>query len=155
MAQDSGPLSRGLRPRQTFMCRQAPCGIMGGRSKLQVRDYEQGRSLLARLDYGTELIRQITILAEEKRVETGAFWAIGALSQAELAYYDQASLEYRKITVEGPVELVHASGNLSLRDGRPFVHAHGALADSKGGVLGGHLIREHDPVTGLHLWSEA
>jgi predicted DNA-binding protein with PD1-like motif len=142
---------------------------------LLISDYEQGRCLLARLDHGAEIIRQITLLAEEKRVEAGAFCAIGALSQAELAYYDQASAEYRKITVEGPVELVYASGNISLRDGRPFVHAHGALADSKGGVLGGHLVsgvvfaaevfllellgpplnREHDPVTGLYLWSGA
>ena len=107
-------------------------------------------------------------------METGVFWAIGALSSAELGYYDQVKHEYGKIPVEEPVELASCSGNISIRDGQPFVHAHAVLADREGKTLGGHLMkgcvfaaevhlqelsgqsvrRVHDPITGLKLWGE-
>ena len=138
------------------------------------RIFEQGRSLLIRLDHGKDMIAEITELAGDLGIETGIFWAIGALSSAELGYYDQVKHEYGKIPVEEPVELASCSGNISIRDGQPFVHAHAVLADRKGKTLGGHLMkgrvfaaevhlqelsgqslrRVHDPTTGLKLWGE-
>ena len=139
-----------------------------------IRDLRRGRSLMIRLDHDAEIISQITYLANKEKICSGVFSVIGALKQAELGYYDQKSLEYRKILVEGPAELISASGNISLRDDQPFVHAHAMLSDQEGRVWGGHLSkgmifaaelylleflgqpfkREHDPVTGLYLWSE-
>jgi predicted DNA-binding protein with PD1-like motif len=137
-------------------------------------NFGQGRCLLTRLDHGADILHQAGRLAKEEGIKTGILTAIGALSLAELAYYDQRSMEYRKIPVEGPVELLSCLGNISIRDGQPFVHAHAVLADSQGRVLGGHLItgivfaaelcmqeflgepfkREYDSVTGLHLWEK-
>jgi predicted DNA-binding protein with PD1-like motif len=141
---------------------------------LLIRDLRRGRSLMVRLDHDAEIISQITHLASKEKICSGVFAIIGALKQAELGYYDQKSLEYRKILVEGPAELISASGNISLKDDQPFVHAHALLSDQEGRVWGGHLSkgviyaaelylqellgqplkREHDPVTGLYLWSE-
>ena len=139
-----------------------------------IRGFERGRCLLARLDHGAEIILQITELAKSEKIETGIISAVGALSGAELAYYDQDTLEYGKIPVSGPVELVSCSGNISLRDGQPFVHAHAVLADRDGKTVAGHLTqgiifaaeiclqelsgrplkREPDPTTRLYLWGE-
>ena len=64
------------------------------------------------------------------------------------------------------------TGNMSIRDDRPFLHAHATFADASGATVGGHLIagrevfmvevmvREitgvdlvrHDEATGLALW---
>ncbi|RQW80779.1 MAG: DUF296 domain-containing protein [Methanothrix sp.] len=116
----------------------------------------------------------MTEIAGNLEIATGVFSAIGALSSAELGHYDQVKHEYGKIQVEKPVELVSFSGNISARDGQPFVHAHAVLADRDGKVLGGHLmkgcvfaaevhlqellgqplVRVHDPTTGLKLWGE-
>ncbi len=129
---------------------------------------------MARLDLGAEIIGQITDLAKSEGIKTGVLSAIGALKQAELAYYDQASQEYRTIAVKRPVELASCSGNVSYKDGQLFVHAHAVLADSEGRAMGGHLlmgevfaaelrlqellgqqlVRERDPATGLYLWGE-
>jgi len=141
---------------------------------MKVRNFEQGRCFLARLDLDTEIISQIADLAKREGIKTGVFSVIGALKRAELAYYDQTAQEYRTIPVERPIELASCSGNISLRDGQPFVHAHAVLADSEGRIIGGHLmkgdvfaaelylqellgerlIREHDPATGLYLWGD-
>jgi predicted DNA-binding protein with PD1-like motif len=139
-----------------------------------IREFKQGRIFLARLDHGADIISQITNLAEENGIETGALSAIGALSRAKLAYYDQLSHEYGTFSLEEPVELVSCSGNISMRDGRPFVHAHAVLSDGTGRTWGGHLTsgtifaaelylqelsglplkRVPDPVTGLKLWGD-
>lgn len=104
-----------------------------------IRDFRQGRIFFARLDHGADIISQITNLAEENGIEAGALTSIGALSRAELSYYDQFSQEYGKISVEEPVELASCSGNISMRDGRTFVHAHAVLSDRMGRAWGGHL----------------
>jgi len=139
-----------------------------------IRDLDFGRIFFARLDRGEDIILQIAHLAGEKAVETGYFSAIGSFSRAELGYYDQATREYRRIPVEEPVELACCSGNISLFNGRPFVHAHAVLSDRTGRTWSGHLScgtvfaaevylqelcgrplqRVPDPVTGLNLWSE-
>jgi predicted DNA-binding protein with PD1-like motif len=138
------------------------------------KNFKRGRSLLIRLDHGSDIIAEITKVAEDLEIETGVLSAIGALSSAELGNYDQVKHEYGKMQVEEPVELVSCSGNVSIRDGQPFVHAHAVLADRDGKVLGGHLmkgcvfaaevylqellggslVRVHDPTTGLKLWGE-
>ena len=100
-----------------------------------------GRSLLARLDHGEEIIGQITDVARERKIKAAAISAIGALSQADLGFYDQAGREYRVRRVEVPMEITSCTGNISLLEGEPFVHAHAVLADSSGTVLAGHLVR--------------
>jgi predicted DNA-binding protein with PD1-like motif len=139
-----------------------------------IREFKQGRIFLARLDHGADIISQITNLAEENGIETGALSAIGALSRAKLAYYDQLSHEYDTFSLEEPVELASCSGNISMRDGRPFVHAHAVLSDRTGRTFGGHLTsgtifaaelyleelsglplkRVSDSITGLNLWEK-
>jgi uncharacterized protein len=129
---------------------------------------------MARLDHGKDIIGQITYLAKENEIKTGFLSVIGALSRAELGYYDQVSQKYGKIQIDGPMELVSCLGNVSLRDGEPFVHAHAVLSDREGKVWGGHLNsgtvfaaelymqellglnleRVPDSITGLNLWGE-
>lgn len=142
--------------------------------KLLIRDCSQGRSFLANLDSGAEIIGQITDLAEDMGVKAAFISAIGALSQADLGYYDQAARKYLVTPVDEPVELAACSGNISLLEGRPFVHAHAVLADGKGCTWAGHLVRGTifaaelylqelsglplkrvpDSITGLKLWGE-
>lgn len=70
---------------------------------------------------------------------------------------------------------MNLTGNVSIRDGSPLVHAHVSLADYSGNAFGGHLapgttvfaceyiiqaftgetlVREQDSETGLPLWRE-
>jgi len=103
-----------------------------------------------------------------------ALSVIGALSRAKLGYYDQLSHEYGTFSLEEPMELASCLGNISLRDGRPFVHAHAVLSDRTGRTWGGHLtsgiifaaelyLQKHsglplkrvpDSTTGLYLWGK-
>jgi len=139
-----------------------------------VHELRPGRCFLCGLDHGSEIVASITALAEALEVETGAVSAIGALQRAEIGYYDQVSHEYKTIEIDHSMEIASLTGNVSIRDGKPFLHAHATLANSEGNLLGGHLqsgtvfaaevylrelvgrplVRRHDPTTDLYLWSE-
>jgi predicted DNA-binding protein with PD1-like motif len=140
-----------------------------------VCELRPGRLFLSSLDHDSEIVASITSLAESLGVEVGAVNAIGALKRAEIGYYDQETHEYRAIEIDRPMEISSLIGNLSLRDGKPFLHAHVTLADLEGNVKGGHLssgtvfaaevyiqelvgrppVRSHDPTTDLFLWSDS
>lgn len=137
-----------------------------------VLQYHASKELMVRLKSDADLVQSITELARTGRIEAGSFTAIGALKRARLAYYDQKNHEYREIKVDSPHELASCTGNISLKDGDPFVHAHVVLADETGNTRAGHLLeatvfaaevhlhqltgpkleRKYDEVTSLSLW---
>jgi len=57
-----------------------------------------------------------------------------------IAWYDQERRTYREVKVEEPVEVTSLIGNLTIREGRPFVHVHVVLGDSSCRSYAGHLI---------------
>jgi len=137
------------------------------------REYTRGRRVVARLTHGGDLLAEIAAVAEEHGVAMAEVRAIGALSEARLAYYDQGAKTYGEFAVDGPVELLALLGNVSRRDGATAVHVHATLAAQDGSCAGGHVVpgcrvfacelmlqeldgdlleREHDEVTGLPLW---
>ena len=112
-------------------------------------------------------------MVRETGFRFGVFSIIGAVSAAAFGYYDQTKKEYQTIIRLGEFEIVTGSGNVSLKDNSPFVHAHILFADENGSSFGGHLmpgtvifaaelclqelegeplVRQHDDKTGLFLW---
>jgi predicted DNA-binding protein with PD1-like motif len=98
-----------------------------------------GSTYLVRLDAGDKVMASLTSLCERDRIGAGVFSGLGAVSEAEIGYFDTSSKDYSTITIWGPAEVVSLLGNVSVKDGRPFLHAHIALADRTYGVRGGHL----------------
>src|SRR4030042_2827658 len=143
-----------------------------GHDPMSLFDCSANKELMVRLKRDADLIQAITELARSKGIEAGSFTAIGALKRARLGFYDQKNHEYREIKIDSPHEMASCVGNISLKDGEPFVHAHAVLADETGGTRGGHLSggivfaaevhlrqlegprleREYDEATGLSLW---
>lgn len=135
---------------------------------------KEGRVLMGRLPKGADLLESLTDICSRKGIKLGEVRAIGAVSRARIGYYDQTERVYRFLEFNDHLEITSLVGNVSLKDGKPFVHAHVTLADEKGSVFGGHLAegtlifaaeyvireflsteipaREFDDETGLYLW---
>jgi len=128
---------------------------------------------MGRLPHGGDLLETLTELCIRHDVRLGRVEAIGAVSRARVGYYDQTKHEYRCLELDRPLEILSLIGNVSLRDGRPMVHAHITLGDDQGHAFGGHLApgtivfacectlqafegppleRKPDATTGLMLW---
>jgi predicted DNA-binding protein with PD1-like motif len=98
-----------------------------------------GRVAVARLTQGSDLLDEINRLAERAGFAAATVQFIGALRKAVVLVLDQDTKEYLNIDVPGPLEIVSGSGNISLRDGKPFAHVHVVVSGLDGKCIGGHV----------------
>ena len=105
--------------------------------------YEVGaaRGFVGRLDTGSDLVGEIERFCAEQGVVAAQVTVIGAVRQARYAYYEQSDRRYRELGSQTHHEIVGFTGNVSLKEDRPFLHAHATFADAAGDTVGGHLLR--------------
>jgi uncharacterized protein len=132
-----------------------------------------GRGFVGRVETGSDLVDEIERYCAEQGVLAAQVTVIGAVRRAAYAYYEQGDHRYLELSSETHHEIVGFTGNVSLRDDRPFLHAHATFADATGSCVGGHLlrgcevfvaelmireitgvelVRHPDEATGLALW---
>lgn len=103
---------------------------------------------LVRLDPGEEVLSTLAAFCAREGVGSASLAGIGAVRDAELGYFEGARREYLRRELPGEHELCSFSGNLTWRDGEPFVHAHVVLAGADFVPLAGHLFRATISATG-------
>ncbi|MBF0178241.1 MAG: DNA-binding protein [Magnetococcales bacterium] len=134
-----------------------------------------GKTFIGKLAHGCDLLAEITRICHEQCWTAGWLEGLGAVKKARVGFYDQATREYRHLDLDFPLEITHLVGNISLKEGVPFVHVHITFADNQGRAFGGHLApgtivfageimirpfastalqRNLDAETGLFLWQE-
>ncbi len=142
-------------------------------AELICSEFKPGRRFVGRLPHGKDLIATIEAFCEAHSIQMATFSVIGAVSSVTLGAYDQRQLVYVTFTETSSLEIINCIGSVSLMDGNPSIHAHIALGDKDGNVIGGHLFsetilfageidlqelsgkpleRSYDDTTGLMLW---
>lgn len=138
-------------------------------------EYRTGRKWVARLPFEADLLQALEEFAKEQGIRVGYGVVIGAVKKAMVGFYDQHQREYNSLEFDEPLEILHCTGNLSMRDGVHKVHMHLTLGNSYGFTVGGHLMpgtivfageavieelggpelnRGYDGQTGLPLWEK-
>jgi predicted DNA-binding protein with PD1-like motif len=100
-----------------------------------------GRAFVGRLETGSDLVEEIERYCAEQGILAAQVTVIGAVRRARYAYYEQDDHRYLELETDTHHEIVGFTGNVSLRDDRPFLHAHATFADASGACAGGHLLR--------------
>lgn len=140
------------------------------------KEFSEGRRFLGRLAHGEDIVAAIEGFCARNAIQAGVFSLIGAVSSATIGAYDQKQQVYVTVKEDRELEILGCTGNISLKEGKPFAHAHIVLADQKGTPIGGHLFsptiifageieiiellggsleRVYDEVTGLMLWKKS
>ena len=92
---------------------------------------------------GDSVIDALTHFASENHLDAAHFTAIGAFSDATLAYFDWQSRQYQKIPLPEQVEVLSLIGDIADDNGKPKVHAHAVLGKRDGSTRGGHVLEAH------------
>jgi len=98
-----------------------------------------GSSYIVRLDAGEKIVETLKALCERDAIGGGFFNGLGAVGEAEIGHFDPESNGYSWVRLSDPYEIVSLYGNITLADGKPFIHVHIALGDNTFAVRGGHL----------------
>lgn len=121
---------------------------------------------------GENLLDNLLTVAKEHNIKAGTFTGIGAVENVTLGRFDPKRKEYDKREFPSSCELVSFTGNISLKDGKPFIHCHAVITDHDLKAYGGHLfgatvavvgefvifpidgeiIRTYDEKIGLAVW---
>lgn len=134
---------------------------------------KDGMAAMARLTRESDLLEELTRMVTMLDIKAGTMQVIGAVSKLVLGYYHQDRREYETLDLPGHWEIASGLGNISIRDGAPFVHVHIVGSGADGRAVGGHLmagtivfaaeayvraldgeppVRIPDESTGLALW---
>jgi predicted DNA-binding protein with PD1-like motif len=106
--------------------------------ELSYRKDKDNRFLLV-LQPGQKVIESLTAFMEKEQLPGAQFTAIGAVKNAEVAYYNLETKAYQPKLFRAPAEVISLSGSLGYAAGKPAVHAHIALAGPDYQIYGGHL----------------
>src|SRR5882757_9305950 len=101
---------------------------------------EQTRQYAVIFGKGDEAFSGLLDFADKYHVSSAHFTAIGALSGATLAWFDPQRKMYKKIPIEGQVEVISMVGDIALYQGKPAVHTHMVVGTSDGTTRGGHVL---------------
>jgi predicted DNA-binding protein with PD1-like motif len=138
------------------------------------REYQAQPASMARIWPGADLQDALNQIAVQMKLNAGQISGIGAVRPAVIGFYNFETKVYERILLNDYHELVNLNGNISLRDGKPFVHTHIVVGNRRGEAFGGHLmpgtkvmvaeltitpfkgvplIRRVEEDTGLPLWN--
>ena len=124
------------------------------------------------LQTGDLINESIAHIAVEENISNAWINGIGAINNIEVGYMDVRNKKYQKRNFDEHYELLSLIGNITYRDGVPFVHTHVTFSDTEFNVFGGHLFdakitatgeivlsltdskidREYNENIGIHTW---
>lgn len=131
--------------------------------------------LYIRLDRGDELVASVTAICQEENIEIAQVQGIGGCEEVCVGVFDLKEKTYHQTKRGGMLEMISLDGNITLNEGKPFLHAHASFAYEEDGciqtvsghllsaVIGltgeivltpvdGHIRRKFIPETGIRIW---
>lgn len=112
-------------------------------------EYKRYKSHIAlRMDKGDDITESIYSVAEKEGVKLANVSGIGATDNFTVGVFDMAKKEYEKFDFCGNHEINSLTGNITEKDGKPYIHLHITATGKDGKVVGGHLIKGVISLTG-------
>jgi uncharacterized protein len=99
-----------------------------------------GDTWIVRLTTGEEIGAAIVSVAAAEKIDAGTVLGIGAAYDVVLGYFDRETRAYERKTFAEEMEILSLSGNLSIKENRPFAHVHVTLGRRDFTTIGGHLF---------------
>ena len=95
---------------------------------------------MLRLDPGEEIVASLTRLVEQEQVQLGSVTAIGAANDVTIGIFSTQEKQYHARRYQGDYEISALVGNVTRKDGEPYLHLHITIGNPvTGEVHAGHL----------------
>lgn len=98
-----------------------------------------GNTYVVRMDRGEEVMAKLTELAEKEQIRLAHLYGLGASDHLTMGCYDVAQQKYHVKDLDGAFEITNLTGNMTRKDGKPYLHVHITVADESQNAFGGHL----------------
>ena len=104
-------------------------------------DYKNFDNFIAvRLDKGDSVLSSLVFVAKKENLTLATIQGIGATDDFEVGVFDLEKSAYDHVRYTGNHEINSLVGNLTTKDGEPYLHLHITATGKDGKVVGGHLF---------------
>lgn len=97
-------------------------------------------TITIRLDKGDEITESILAVAKKEKISLAFITGIGAVDDFEVGVFDLSKSDYARFRYTGNHEINSIVGNLTTKNGFPYLHLHITCTGCNGTVVGGHLF---------------
>ena len=97
-------------------------------------------TIVVRLDKGDEIVKSLMEVAAKEKLTLASVSGIGATDDFKVGVFDLERSDYEHFSFVGNHEIVALVGNLTTKDGAPYIHLHITCAGDGGKIVGGHLF---------------
>jgi predicted DNA-binding protein with PD1-like motif len=104
-----------------------------------VQYLKQGERVQLRFLSGEQLVAPLLEWLGREGIGYAALTGLGAVSRATVSYWNSQTKQYEQHQLDEQMEVVSLIGNVTIREGVPFIHAHVGLGRSDLSVIGGHM----------------
>ena len=92
------------------------------------------------LDNHVNIMEALAAFCKEKEIFCGKVSGLGAIGSATFRFLDPATKTYVDKTFEEQMEITNLTGNISRKDGIPYLHVHITASRRDYTCIGGHLL---------------
>lgn len=108
-----------------------------------------GNTIAVRLDPGEEIVESLAAICKAEDIRLAVVTGLGAVNAAQLGIFDTKQKQYSSHTFEGMYEIASLTGNITRKDGEPYLHLHMVIGNPETGEChGGHMNRGVISATG-------
>ncbi len=100
------------------------------------------------LEKGELVMETLTDYCRQHSIENGQITGIGAVANIQMGVFVPETKSYHQDRFEGTYELTSFIGNITMKDGSPFIHAHIVLGDHEFRAISGHCMEMEVAVVG-------
>ncbi|MBS7526754.1 DNA-binding protein [Fusibacter paucivorans] len=94
---------------------------------------------IIRIDRGEEVVASLMAFCKAEHISLGSISGLGATDRVTIGLFNVAEKQYHKETLTGDFEITNLTGNISTKEGEPYLHLHITLGDASFHAFGGHL----------------
>jgi hypothetical protein len=98
-----------------------------------------GTKYIVRIDKGEEIVTSLEKFCELRNIRAGSIIGLGAAGKIEIGHFETETKEYHSKVFEGDLEIAPLTGNISTKDGAPYLHMHINFSNAELKAFSGHL----------------
>ena len=99
-----------------------------------------GKTTVVRLDKDDEIVKSLYEVVNKVGCKVASVTGIGATDDFTVGVFDLEKSDYNRFKYTGNHEINALTGNITTKDGQPYIHLHITCTGQDGEVVGGHLF---------------
>lgn len=92
-----------------------------------------------RLDKGENVLQVLEKFLDENNIKGGFFTGLGAINYLKLYFFNQKEKNFNEKVIEEDMEVTSLVGNITMNEGKPYIHSHIVVATKEFSSYSGHF----------------